>query len=161
MKRVYDWAELKAQYEALRAEERSALLATAHRLHEEYLAEHPWRGGIGAGRWFDSRPCLTRPVCWDWPIPNTLPGDSLSRLIAWQDGRCAICGYVPESKPWLCKDHDHTTGLIRGLLCYPCNGSEATAHYGREVFDGYAQRHPTMILGIEILYPKHPLHILV
>lgn len=36
-----------------------------------------------------------------------------------QDGRCAICGEVPE-KP-LHYDHDHGTGAFRGFLCGPCN----------------------------------------
>ena len=35
-----------------------------------------------------------------------------------QAGRCAICHTKPEI---LCVDHDHETGLIRGLLCNNCN----------------------------------------
>lgn len=31
---------------------------------------------------------------------------------------CAICFGADER---LVRDHDHETGLIRGLLCYPCN----------------------------------------
>lgn len=39
-----------------------------------------------------------------------------------QDGRCAICGDLPDvlKKP-LCVDHDHATNKIRGLLCQRCN----------------------------------------
>ena len=42
-----------------------------------------------------------------------------------QGGKCAVC-----DKPLLaelsdaCQDHDHSTGLIRGVLCRNCNGIE-------------------------------------
>jgi hypothetical protein len=35
-----------------------------------------------------------------------------------QQGKCAICGRSYKS---LCVDHNHNTGVIRGLLCYQCN----------------------------------------
>ena len=35
-----------------------------------------------------------------------------------QQGRCKICGATPRR---LCLDHDHTTGMRRGLLCSRCN----------------------------------------
>jgi hypothetical protein len=39
-----------------------------------------------------------------------------------QDGKCAICGLVPEpGKRRLAVDHDHETQYIRGLLCRHCN----------------------------------------
>lgn len=37
-----------------------------------------------------------------------------------QNGGCAICGRPPKSKR-LARDHSHTSGKCRGLLCYPCN----------------------------------------
>ena len=38
-------------------------------------------------------------------------------LFETQKGKCAICG-LPEK---LVADHDHTTLVVRGLLCSPCN----------------------------------------
>lgn len=37
-----------------------------------------------------------------------------------QHGCCAICGSQQNFES-ICVDHDHTTGVIRGLLCKPCN----------------------------------------
>lgn len=34
-----------------------------------------------------------------------------------QGGRCAICNTAAT----LCADHCHRTGVVRGLLCSPCN----------------------------------------
>jgi hypothetical protein len=41
-----------------------------------------------------------------------------------QGGGCAICGRKPmaSSKRRYCQDHNHDTGLKRGLLCFICNG---------------------------------------
>lgn len=43
-----------------------------------------------------------------------------ARKLAEQDGRCAICTRRPRARR-LAVDHDHQTGLVRGLLCYTCN----------------------------------------
>jgi hypothetical protein len=43
-------------------------------------------------------------------------------MLARQDGRCALCGrHQTEFKRRLAVDHNHKTGVVRGLLCYPCN----------------------------------------
>lgn len=46
--------------------------------------------------------------------------DDYERMLACQDGRCAICGRLPR-KYALAIDHDHKSGEIRGLLCNRCN----------------------------------------
>ncbi len=41
--------------------------------------------------------------------------------LALQNGACAIC--KKKRKRWLCVDHCHRTGKIRGLLCTSCNAA--------------------------------------
>lgn len=48
------------------------------------------------------------------------------RMLAEQDGLCAICLTTPDQqkrRKYLCVDHDHETGEVRGLLCGPCNSA--------------------------------------
>lgn len=43
------------------------------------------------------------------------------RMYAEQGGTCAICKRARGIVKRLAVDHDHDTGLVRGLLCGPCN----------------------------------------
>ncbi len=47
----------------------------------------------------------------------------MQRLLEAQDGRCGICRRKPADVKggYLCVDHDHETGQVRGLLCSLCN----------------------------------------
>lgn len=52
--------------------------------------------------------------------------EQYDQMLISQGGRCKICGGSESaSGRWdsnfLCVDHDHVTGEIRGLLCHPCN----------------------------------------
>jgi Recombination endonuclease VII len=47
-----------------------------------------------------------------------LTQDDYDRMVAEQQGCCAICHSKP---PVLAIDHDHETGAVRGLLCHKCN----------------------------------------
>ncbi len=49
-----------------------------------------------------------------------LSEQELQAMFESQFGLCAICGKAPKSDKW-CIDHCHTSGVIRALLCYPCN----------------------------------------
>lgn len=42
-------------------------------------------------------------------------------ILTLQDGRCYICRVATGARKALAVDHSHTTGLVRGLLCGPCN----------------------------------------
>ncbi len=49
------------------------------------------------------------------------PNEMLAMLKS-QGGACAICGGKdPKNEHGWCVDHDHTTGIVRGVLCDPCN----------------------------------------
>jgi hypothetical protein len=48
--------------------------------------------------------------------------EQYTELFNKQEGCCAICGrHQTEFKAALGVDHDHITGIVRGLLCYRCN----------------------------------------
>jgi hypothetical protein len=49
-----------------------------------------------------------------------LSATEYARLFKLQGGRCAICRARPRSKR-LAVDHDHATGVVRGLCCKRCN----------------------------------------
>ena len=48
------------------------------------------------------------------------PGD-YGRLYLAQGGKCAICPRATGASRRLSVDHDHKDGMVRGLLCRPCN----------------------------------------
>jgi Autographiviridae endonuclease VII len=54
-----------------------------------------------------------------------ITGEQYDVAVAAQDGKCAICGRMPNGENHveqrLVIDHDHETGDIRGLLCNNCN----------------------------------------
>lgn len=53
-----------------------------------------------------------------------LTAEEYAHLLAQQSGRCAICGVAfsrGTSQERFSVDHDHSTGVIRGLLCRRCN----------------------------------------
>jgi hypothetical protein len=45
--------------------------------------------------------------------------EQYNKLICDQKNKCAICGKWLSTKPYV--DHDHSTGIVRGLLCNRCN----------------------------------------
>ena len=49
-----------------------------------------------------------------------ITAERYDELLALQIGRCAICRSRPVSKR-LAVDHDHHSGVVRGLLCKRCN----------------------------------------
>ena len=46
--------------------------------------------------------------------------DDYEEMLEAQCNGCAICGQLPSGRR-LIVDHDHETGIVRGLLCFNCN----------------------------------------
>jgi hypothetical protein len=60
-----------------------------------------------------------RKLSYDLRHRHKLPLDDYRKQEIKQNSKCAICK-EPSSKN-LCVDHDHTTQILRGLLCTKCN----------------------------------------
>jgi len=50
-----------------------------------------------------------------------LSSDDYTAMLADQGGGCALCGRTPPPGRSLHVDHNHETGVVRGLLCFRCN----------------------------------------
>jgi hypothetical protein len=79
-------------------------------------------------------------------------------LYDFQGGFCAICVRANGATRKLSVDHDHKTGLVRGLLCRPCNDllghirdNVATAH--RIV--RYLESPPAAALGMNAVHEEN------
>lgn len=70
-------------------------------------------------------------------------------MFLWHANRCAICGDWPHTVI----DHDHETGLVRGLLCVRCNRWEGLpGRRDHPVFTRYRKYPPAFLLQVEIRY---------
>lgn len=47
--------------------------------------------------------------------------DDLNQMLINQNHSCKLCNKKPDGKRPLAIDHCHSTGRVRGLLCYGCN----------------------------------------
>ena len=62
---------------------------------------------------------------WDRYLFRTygIRADRYDEILASQGGVCAICKCEcnRQNSKRFCVDHDHATGVVRGLLCFQCN----------------------------------------
>lgn len=85
-----------------------------------------------------------------WLENRTRHTDPLFRLREYQAGHCALC----RSARQLVVDHDHESGLVRGLLCRSCNTKEGK-YLEAPWFEVYRADPPAARLGLEIQYGQH------
>ena len=74
--------------------------------------------------------------------------EQYDQMLADQDGKCAICsGAEPGGHGQWHVDHDHETGVVRGLLCHHCN-----------VGLGHFKDNPDLLLMAGIYLTRQPQH---
>ena len=74
---------------------------------------------LGHSRLYCSYPCQVKAVR---SRSYGLRSEGFDLLWAEQEGKCAICEEVFDLEvQWPVIDHDHLSGVVRGLLCKGCN----------------------------------------
>ena len=84
--------------------------------------------------------------------------DEYDEILEYQGGVCAICDRPPKTRR-LSVDHDHKTGLVRGLLCYGCNRTLGNNQEEKMHRMSYYLKHnaPLEALGREVYGRKGPV----
>lgn len=121
-----------ARYDQTSPEHREKISLALKAYWDRKRREPGFPSGVGRGRgWHhteDSKVLMSlRRKRADWQTPEErelfrrakhypITWQELQELVKTQDGKCCVCG-----DPWRDIDHDHQTGLVRGLLCRRCN----------------------------------------
>lgn len=61
----------------------------------------------------------------EWCAKYGINSKTFDHLKEEQEGRCKICKRLPKPGSRLQIDHDHNSGLFRGLICVACNNALA------------------------------------
>lgn len=70
-------------------------------------------------KWNAANPGKRKEIDWRCQGIVGMTLERFEEIVRAQDGKCWICQKTPATA--LCVDHDHTTGMVRGLLCDRCN----------------------------------------
>lgn len=100
-----EWAKSHREYYRVRA--------------KAQYRKNPAKAAAAAKKYRQNNPDYFRVAGWKRLGISNPDISVFRRLLVEQDRRCAICGkLVDESGCW---DHDHESGMTRGILCKPCN----------------------------------------
>jgi Autographiviridae endonuclease VII len=93
----------------------------AREYRKQYYEKNRERHAASTKRWYLANPDKKRLSSWrEKDIRMTLK--QFNQMLESQNHQCRICGRPDKGyKKKLAVDHDHETGLVRGLLCGACN----------------------------------------
>jgi hypothetical protein len=103
--------------ECLTAQHRSPEVSAKKVFHQPRICEFcesPYEATSHTQRW--CKACVPHKKARALAMRYGLSWQEYSRMFAEQAGHCALCPGPAEAV-----DHNHETGEIRGLLCFPCN----------------------------------------
>lgn len=109
-----------AKFCSVKCQEADRLIRDRAKRHARILAAKPPCEVCGGalplwGKRWCSEPCQSRA---ERLRQYDLTQPEYEALLAAQNGKCAICAHAPV-RPHV--DHDHKTGMVRGILCFSCN----------------------------------------
>lgn len=121
------WNELNKEKIQAQAKGRRERTREANR-----LARNKWRRAHRAycreerARWAARHPDVAERIARRRAVKRYgIDLETYERLLDEQGGHCALCPATRETNRghWLYVDHDHVTGVVRGLLCRRCNST--------------------------------------
>jgi hypothetical protein len=94
-----------------------------------------------------------------WTATYGITAEEYDAILKAQGGACYICRRAKGLSKPLCVDHDHETGMVRGLLCNPCN-ADVLGHARDEIefFERaieYLRSPPAVAVIGERIVPNH------
>jgi hypothetical protein len=96
--------------------------------------------GARMAKWHKANPDVSRSSQWRNKYGIDCTPEQYNEMHDLQAGLCKICGRAESvSGRRLAVDHDHVTGLVRGLLCTKCNTTV-----------GWVEQHPSLIAYLEL-----------
>lgn len=89
----------------------------------------------------------------------SITSEEYEEILTAQGGKCAVCR-KPPIKTRLAVDHDHRTGLVRGLLCNYCNlrviGKMTNAEILQRATDYLASPPAQQVIGMRTVPKNRP-----